>query len=246
MFAWFWREPEPLASIGIEVISAEIVLGATTPAGAEKTQGEQREERILATDPEQVDPQREAEQKATEQAQNVQVAREETAPEQTTTLERQADERQPDDNAAAPREETRAGRAEIFARDGREPEHPRHGDRDAEGSPARHDRDLAPAAARGEAGRERARAEAGAGRAPEAREGRRQGQGTPPHRGADARRSRYGRPRPPPTPRRPRAASASAAPATTPIIAGSSPPTSRATSSIRPMRAPAATAAPRR
>jgi periplasmic protein TonB len=106
MFAWFWREPEPLASIGIEVISAEIVLGATTPAGAEKTQGELQETRMLATDPEQVDPQREAEQKATEQAQNVQVAREETAPEQTTTLERQADERQPDDNAAAPREQT--------------------------------------------------------------------------------------------------------------------------------------------
>lgn len=105
VFAYFWREPEPLASIGIEVISAEIVLGATAPAGAEKTKGEEQESRMLATDPEQIDPQREAEPKATEQAQNLQVAREETAPEQTTTLERQADERQPDDNAAAPREE---------------------------------------------------------------------------------------------------------------------------------------------
>jgi periplasmic protein TonB len=105
VFAWFWRDPEPLASIGIEVISAEILLGATTPAGAEKTQGEEQKSTMAATDPQQTDPQREAEQKATEQAQNVQVAREETAPEQTMTLERQADERQPDDNAAAPREE---------------------------------------------------------------------------------------------------------------------------------------------
>ena len=40
IFACFvLREPAPLASIGIEVISAELVLGATAPAGAEKTQG---------------------------------------------------------------------------------------------------------------------------------------------------------------------------------------------------------------
>jgi protein TonB len=106
LFMVFWRDPEPLASIGIEVISAEIVLGATTPAGVEKTQGElQANTAQGATDPQQTDPQREAEQKATEQPQNVQVAREETAPEQTTRLERQADERLPDDNAAAPREQ---------------------------------------------------------------------------------------------------------------------------------------------
>ena len=106
LLMYFSREPEPLASIGIEVISAEIVLGATAPAGAAPTPGELELNTAKgATDPQQTDPQREAEQKATEQPQNVQVAREETAPEQTTTLERQADERLPDDNAAAPREE---------------------------------------------------------------------------------------------------------------------------------------------
>ena len=106
LFMVFWRDPEPLASIGIEVISAEIVLGATAPAGTAPTPGELELNAAKgATDPQQTDPQREAEQKATEQPQNVQVAREETAPEQTTTLERQADERLPDDNKAAPREE---------------------------------------------------------------------------------------------------------------------------------------------
>lgn len=33
LFALLWRAPEPLASIGIETISVEIVLGAQTPAG---------------------------------------------------------------------------------------------------------------------------------------------------------------------------------------------------------------------
>src|SRR4051812_13779467 len=28
-FAAFWREPDPLASIGVEVITAEIIIGAT-------------------------------------------------------------------------------------------------------------------------------------------------------------------------------------------------------------------------
>jgi protein TonB len=105
-FAYFvLREPVPLASIGIEVISAELVLGATAPAGAEQTKGDAEQTSQAVTDPQQTDPQREAEQKATEQPQNVRVAPEETAPEQTTMLERQADERQPADNAAAPREE---------------------------------------------------------------------------------------------------------------------------------------------
>jgi periplasmic protein TonB len=106
IFAYFvLHEPPPLASIGVEVISAELVLGATAPAGAEQTKGDAQQTSQAATDPEPVDPQRQAEQKATEQPQNVQVAPEETAPEQTTMLERQADEQQPADNAAAPREE---------------------------------------------------------------------------------------------------------------------------------------------
>jgi protein TonB len=107
VFAYFvLREPEPLASIGVEVISAELLLGATAPAGAEQTQGEAQVNSQAATDPQETKAETEAEQKATEQSQNVQVDREEMAPEQTATLERQADERTPQDNAAAPREET--------------------------------------------------------------------------------------------------------------------------------------------
>jgi protein TonB len=108
LFAAFWRDPDPLASIALEVMSVELVLGATAPAGVAPTPGEQQlQAAAAATDPQPTDPQRAAEQKATEQPQSVQVARAETAPEQTATLERQADERQPDDNAAAPREQRR-------------------------------------------------------------------------------------------------------------------------------------------
>jgi protein TonB len=108
VFAYFvMREPPPLASIGVEVISAEIVLGAQAPAGAEPDKGESAVTAAAGdvTDPQPTDPQRQAEKRATGQPQNVQVGPEEAAPEQTTMLERQADERQPDDNAAAPREE---------------------------------------------------------------------------------------------------------------------------------------------
>ena len=42
LFAAFWREPAPLASIGMEVISVAIVVGATAPAGVATTQGEQQ------------------------------------------------------------------------------------------------------------------------------------------------------------------------------------------------------------
>jgi periplasmic protein TonB len=100
------REPEPLAGIGVEVISAEIVLGDNTPVGPENTKGKDTTTAAgEVTEPQQIEAERRAESKATEQAQNVQVGPEETAPEQTTMLERQADERQPEDNAAAPREE---------------------------------------------------------------------------------------------------------------------------------------------
>jgi periplasmic protein TonB len=107
IFAYFMLdEPVPLESIGVEVISAELVLGATAPAGAEQTTGKSEATvKADATDPQPTDPQSQAGQKATEQPQNVQVGPEETAPEQTTSLERQANERQPADNAAAPREE---------------------------------------------------------------------------------------------------------------------------------------------
>ena len=110
----FWREPEPLASIGIEVISAEIVLGATAPAGAAPTPGEQQvNAATAATDPQQTDPQREAEQKATEQPQNVQVAPRGDRARADTTLERQADERR--------RTTTRRRRARSASRPSRSP-----------------------------------------------------------------------------------------------------------------------------
>ncbi len=40
LFAAFWRDPVPLASIGMEVISVEIVVGATAPAGVAVDPGE--------------------------------------------------------------------------------------------------------------------------------------------------------------------------------------------------------------
>lgn len=41
LFMTLWREPPPLASIGLEAMSVEIMLGATAPAGAAATEGEQ-------------------------------------------------------------------------------------------------------------------------------------------------------------------------------------------------------------
>jgi protein TonB len=78
-----WREPEPLASIGEQVISVEIVVGATAPAGVAQAPGES-EVQAPAPEPPQPEPPREAEQKATEQPQDVPVAQEEKAPEQKT------------------------------------------------------------------------------------------------------------------------------------------------------------------
>ena len=40
LVALLWRDPPPLASIGVEVISVELVLGATAPAGVALTPGE--------------------------------------------------------------------------------------------------------------------------------------------------------------------------------------------------------------
>lgn len=82
LLAAFWREPEPLASIGIEVMSVEIVVGATAPAGAAQAPGENEIQAAAAPDPQPPEVQREAEQRATEQPQAVPVAPQETAPEQ--------------------------------------------------------------------------------------------------------------------------------------------------------------------
>jgi len=80
LFTAFWREPEPLASIGVEVISAEIIIGATAPAGAAPAPGEADVQAPAAPDPQPTEQQAETEQKATVQPQSVEVAREETAP----------------------------------------------------------------------------------------------------------------------------------------------------------------------
>jgi protein TonB len=82
LFMAFWREPVPLASIGVEAISLEIVVGATAPAGIAITQGEQLVNSAAAPDPQPADPQREPETQATEQPPEVQVAAAESAPEE--------------------------------------------------------------------------------------------------------------------------------------------------------------------
>jgi protein TonB len=85
LFAAFWREPEPLASIGVEVITAEIIIGATAPAGVAPTPGEQQENSsAVATEQKPNEQAPEAQQQATEQPQSVQTARQETASEPKT------------------------------------------------------------------------------------------------------------------------------------------------------------------
>ena len=83
LFAVLMREPPPLASIGLEVMSVEIVLGATAPAGVATAPGENQVQSTSApeekpTEVEQIEP------KATAQPQSVEVAKQETAPEQKT------------------------------------------------------------------------------------------------------------------------------------------------------------------
>lgn len=78
-----WHEPPPLASIGTEVISVEITLGATAPAGIAPTPGENETESASAPDDKPTETEQ-AEEKATEQPQEVQVAEQETAPEVKT------------------------------------------------------------------------------------------------------------------------------------------------------------------
>jgi periplasmic protein TonB len=85
LFAAFWRAPDPLASIGVEVITAEIIIGATAPAGAAPTPGEQQENSpAVATEQKPNEQAPEAQQQATEQPQSVQTARQETVSEPKT------------------------------------------------------------------------------------------------------------------------------------------------------------------
>ncbi|MEA2876632.1 MAG: periplasmic protein TonB [Hyphomicrobiales bacterium] len=110
LFVAFWREPPPLTSIGVEVISVEIVVGATALAGIATTPSEQQVNSAAAPDTEATDTDK-AEEKATAQPQTVEVAREESAPEQKTEQPK-AREAKPDEPkfeiAAAPQEPARA------------------------------------------------------------------------------------------------------------------------------------------
>jgi protein TonB len=76
-----WHEPEPLASVGLEAITVEISLGATAPAGAAPTPGENETPAPVAPEPQAAET-KPAEEMATAQPQTVEVAKEETAPEQ--------------------------------------------------------------------------------------------------------------------------------------------------------------------
>lgn len=105
LFAAFWREPVPLASIGVEVMSIEIVIGATAPAGIAQTPGEQQVQAAAAIDPTPAEPEQQAEQKATQQPQTVAVAPEERAPERAV-VER-SDQKLAEAQAAAEREPAR-------------------------------------------------------------------------------------------------------------------------------------------
>lgn len=96
------REPAPLASIGEQVISIEIVVGATAPAGVAQTPGEQQVQAAAAPEPQQPAPPRERESQATEQPQSVPVAPEEKVPEQTARTETQPE---PDVITEAPKPE---------------------------------------------------------------------------------------------------------------------------------------------
>lgn len=105
LFMGFWREPVPLTSIGMEVISVEIVVGATAPAGAAESQGEQQVNAAAAPDAETPETAK-ADEKATEQPQTVEVAKEETALEQKTDPPRaEAKPEQPKFETAAAHQE---------------------------------------------------------------------------------------------------------------------------------------------
>jgi protein TonB len=121
-----WREPTPLASIGEEVISVEIVVGATAPAGTAQSQGES-EVQAAAPEPQPVERPQETDQVATAQQQQVPVAAEEQAPEA-----KQAE--QPEDKVIeetkaqdeTPRESARDSEVAIVPPPARKPPQPKH------------------------------------------------------------------------------------------------------------------------
>ena len=89
LIAAFWQRPTPLASVGVQAISVELVLGANTAAGLSKTQGEQQVDAVAASDAEELEPKVKPTQEVqptTQAPQNVKVAQVETAPEATRAV----------------------------------------------------------------------------------------------------------------------------------------------------------------
>ena len=100
LLAMFWHQPRPMASIGVEVMTVEIVLGTTTAAGLAPTPGEQEVQAVTAppAEPTQEKPVTEQSRVATVMPQEVPVAPQETAPEvkpQETPPEAQVAEPKP-------------------------------------------------------------------------------------------------------------------------------------------------------
>lgn len=89
------REPEPMASVGLEAISVEIVLGANTPAGAASTPSQQETQAAPADTPAEPDKPEVAEQPPPEPPAETKPERE---PEPEVTP--------PQETAAAPPEQT--------------------------------------------------------------------------------------------------------------------------------------------
>ena len=83
LIALLFQQPRPLASIGLEVISVELTLGAQTPAGLSSTQSESEAPPAPPSDEVKPDePAAEQQQRTTEAPQEVPVAERETAPDQ--------------------------------------------------------------------------------------------------------------------------------------------------------------------
>ena len=121
-----WRDPVPLASIGEEVISLEIVVGATAPAGAAQTSGD-RDVQAAAPESQQAEPPQETEQVATTQPQQVPVAAEEQAPDAKRaeqTEERIIEETKAQDDK--PRETSRDTEVTLVPPPPKKPAEPKH------------------------------------------------------------------------------------------------------------------------
>jgi protein TonB len=82
LLAMFWHEPKPMASIGIEVMTVEIMLGATTAAGLAPTPIEQEDQAVPPSkERAQDEPLTEQARATTVMPQDAPVATQETAPE---------------------------------------------------------------------------------------------------------------------------------------------------------------------